>query len=66
MKEDLVQKIEVIVDQHTLLDVMTALEFMCYEKADHIRHNWQDKVTASPWDKAGKAINGILSKVGDI
>lgn len=62
-KVDLVQVLESYVDRHTLLHVLTALECLCSEKAEHLRHNWQDKRSAQVWDKAGKAIYKAMQTV---
>jgi hypothetical protein len=51
--EDVVQTLETMVDRHGLLHVLTGLELMCSEKADHIRENWQDTGLAAAWDRAG-------------
>jgi hypothetical protein len=58
-------EIERLIDASSLLDVLTALECVCGEKAEHIRHNWQDKTTARPWDKASRAF-GKLARETDI
>lgn len=54
-KTDLVEQLEHIVDAHSLLDVLTALELMCLEKGEHLRCNWQDERTAKNWGRASKA-----------
>jgi len=33
-----------------------ALSVICGDKAEHIRHNWQDKVTAKQWDTASNVL----------
>ena len=54
--QDRVEQVEAIVDQCTLLDTVAALELMCYEKAEHLRANWQDEAGAKQWEKAAKAL----------
>lgn len=54
-KTDIVVELESMVDKHGLLYVVQALELMCHEKAEHLRVNWQDNVTAKAWDNAAKA-----------
>lgn len=44
--------LEQLIDKHGLLHVVTGLEFVCQEKAAHIRTNWQDNTTARTWDRA--------------
>lgn len=53
-KINIAEQIEAMIDQASVLDVLTALEIVCGEKADHIRANWQDKVLANAWDRASK------------
>jgi hypothetical protein len=48
--------LESIIDGSTLADVLNAISEICYEKADHIRTNWQDANTAKVWEKAGKYV----------
>ena len=49
---DIAEVLEQLVDQHGLLHVVTGLELVCAEKAEHIRANWQDAQTARVWDRA--------------
>ena len=48
------ETLEALIDKHGLLHVLTGLELVCGEKAEHIRHNWQDKLTARHWDQASR------------
>ncbi len=61
--------LEAEIDKHGLLHVLIGLELVCAEKAEHIRANWQDKITAKPWDKASNEIGGLarkFSKASDV
>jgi hypothetical protein len=60
---DTVEALERLVDAHGLLHVLTGLEIMCDEKAEHIRANWQDIVTSKVWNDAGKSINKLARKI---
>ena len=51
----LTAEIEALIEKHSTLDVLTAIECICGEKAEHIRHNWQDNLTARRWDQASRA-----------
>lgn len=42
--------IEGLVDSHGMSHVVGLLIDVCVGKADHIRANWQDNVTATAWD----------------
>jgi hypothetical protein len=60
---DTLQELEKLVDASSLLSVLTALELMCLEKAEHIRVNWQDKTAAKAWDKDAKLIYSVLKRI---
>lgn len=62
-QQDIVEALESLVDRSTLLDVMTALELVCYEKAEHIHANWQDENMAKVWQNAGKSIYKATAKI---
>jgi hypothetical protein len=53
---ELVTEIEQLVDHASLSDVIAALALVCHEKAEHLLCNWQDKITAKVWDRAGTKI----------
>lgn len=46
--------LEALIDKHGLLDVVTGLELVCMDKANHIRLNWQDNGLARVWRAAEK------------
>lgn len=51
MKE-LENTLEQLIDKHGLGAISEALSQVCYEKADHIRSNWQDNGLAKRWETA--------------
>jgi hypothetical protein len=53
-QQQTIEALEKIVDQSDLASVIIALGLMCHEKAEHIRENWQDPITARVWDRCGK------------
>jgi hypothetical protein len=61
-RPNLTEEIESLIDQSSVLDVLTAIELICAEKAEHIRHNWQDRATARPWDKVSKIVGNAAHK----
>lgn len=65
-KIDITETLESLIDKHGLLHVITALDLICSEKAEHIRANWQDKITAKTWDKAGNALYTASSKIQEL
>jgi hypothetical protein len=56
-------ELEELVDTNSLAEVLDALAQVCYEKAEHLRGNWQDRDTAAHWDKAGGKIDALGSTV---
>lgn len=55
-------QLEDIMDQFTLPDMISAIEDLCHEKADHIRANsWQtmpdDEALAKEWEKCAKVLS---------
>lgn len=58
-QEELIAKIEPILDGSTLADVLLATARICNEKAEHLRCNWQDDTAARVWDKAAKRIDEV-------
>ena len=54
MTQDATSELETLVDRYGLANLVSALAIVCEEKADHIRANWQDKVTANAWSAASR------------
>ena len=54
--KDLTTTLEEIIDNSSLIDVLTALELVLTEKEEHLRVNWQDKVTASKYRTLARAV----------
>ena len=57
------EQLEAMIDKHGLLHVLCGLELICMEKAEHIRHNWQDRGLAKEWDKASTQCKRAASEV---
>jgi hypothetical protein len=51
-KPNITEELEALIDATSLLDVLTGLELICVEKAEHVRVNWQDRALAKLWDRA--------------
>jgi hypothetical protein len=49
-------ELEEMVDAVGLAKVLDMLSDIAYEKAEHIRANWQDRDTACVWRKAGNCV----------
>jgi hypothetical protein len=53
--------LESLIDSLGLEQVLTAMATVCYDKAEHIRANWQDNATAGVWDAAGRWVMALSS-----
>ena len=59
-KDDL----EALVDKLGMDAVVTWLEDIAYEKAYHLRCNWQDGQSAKVWDKIARVLGRTAVKTG--
>ena len=48
--------LESLIDSMNLDTILGAIVNICYEKANHIEANLQDRATAKVWDGYGKAV----------
>ena len=53
----IVDTLEPLIDKHGMVHVLAGLALICFEKAEHLRSNWQDDNSAKVWDRAGRAID---------
>jgi hypothetical protein len=61
--------IEAMIDDLNVQSVTDMMVLICYEKAAHVRENWQDEGLARLWDKAAAvldAANDKLQKLGSL
>ncbi len=49
--------LEGIIDREGLPRVLSLLAEICWEKANHLRANWQDDSAARQWAKAGHKVD---------
>lgn len=54
--------IETLIENMSLPGVLSILSQVCYEKAEHLRNNYQDLETARTWEKVGRAVGKIKIK----
>lgn len=59
-------ELEKLIDVTSLASVVAALVRIAHEKAQHIRENYQDRVSAAPWNRAGNALERIESLLSNI
>lgn len=55
--------LEDLVDKHSMSGLLSDLAEIAQLKADHIRENWQDTVTARTWEKAAQKIDALSLKI---
>ena len=55
--------LEDIMDKSSLEKVLESLANICYEKAEHLRENWQDYTAAKIWDKAAHVVDRAAANV---
>ena len=58
-------ELENLTDQYGLAAMLDALATIASEKADHIRVNWQDNVTAGYWNCAARRVAKAAVAAGD-
>lgn len=56
--------IEQAVDEFGLKRVVDALAGICYDKAEHVLNNWQDRPLAGWWSRRGVVISKAADKIG--
>lgn len=61
LTQDGKDKLESLLDGTALSYLLSVLGEICFEKADHLNSNWQDKTAADLWNDAGE----FLSKVSE-
>lgn len=57
MAENVTEILEQLIDKHGLTHIVTGLSLVCGEKAEHLRVNWQDKVSAKVWDADSRTLD---------
>ncbi|MFH7023830.1 MAG: hypothetical protein ACHBN1_00020 [Heteroscytonema crispum UTEX LB 1556] len=59
MTKEYMNALEAFVDQLTLATVLEMLERICHKKAENLRNDWNDEISAKLWDKAARQIEQI-------
>ena len=54
------------IDRVGVAATLEAVERICYEKAAHLKTNWQDDSAATCWEKAGARISIAANKVREL
>jgi hypothetical protein len=53
---DLDRILEENIDQHGLATVLERIQYICFEKSQHIQGNWGDGELAKQWEAAANVI----------
>ena len=56
--------VEEMVNELGVDGILEMISEVCYEKAQHVRENWQDEVLAKQWDKLGSIVDSCSAKAG--
>lgn len=59
----LLQQTERLMDEMTLPQMVELMSEICYEKASHLRENWQDEKAAKLWEKNAKQLEKLAPKL---
>jgi hypothetical protein len=49
-------QLEALIDKMGVDSVLSLIETICDEKAEHIEANWQDKTTARAWSRVARTV----------
>lgn len=58
---EVITELEDMLDQYGLREIVNALSQISYEKAEHLRTNWQDESTAKEWDKTAVYLERVAN-----
>jgi hypothetical protein len=56
--------VEQAIDEFGLKRVVDAIARICYEKAEHVLTNWQDRPMAGWWSRRGVVLDRAAAKIG--
>lgn len=64
-QDELTAALMPLVDKSDVAEVLLALGLLCFEKAEHfqVQADRRSKDMAKPWERAGKAIHGIVARI---
>jgi hypothetical protein len=59
------RQLESLLDTMGVKTLVELLSDICFEKAEHLRSNWQDNGSAKVWDKNAKVLQSAELKLQD-
>ncbi len=64
LKTDIIESVlEPLVDKHGLAHVVVGLALLAYEKAEHVRINWDDECLAISWERDGRKLETVARRI---
>jgi hypothetical protein len=57
------EELESIIDGHRLCGTLRMLAGVCFEKAEHVRTNWQDETLAKMWERDAETLLKCAERV---
>ena len=64
MDSEFMVRLESLVDEASLVQVLETLSEICHAKAEHLETNWQDAASGKVWTAQGKLIEKLVSRMG--
>lgn len=64
MTRDEVEKIERLIDNHGVMDVVHAVATICQDKSDYFSRNWREIEMAQAWAKVGRSLKRCAIEAG--
>lgn len=62
-KENFGYEIEKMIDKSSLNYILEVISAICFDKAEHVRSNWQDEPLAIDWEHDGNEIQKLTEKI---
>lgn len=56
------EELESLIDDRSVTEVLELVAQVCHMKAEHVRTNWQDLLTAQVWDDAAELVHKTAGK----
>jgi hypothetical protein len=57
------EELETVIDSDGAWSVLLTLELVLGEKAEHLRHNWQDRQTAKLYDRFSRKCGALAREL---
>jgi FixJ family two-component response regulator len=63
MTDNLYDRLEKLIDESSLQEVIERIVHICYEKAEHVRTNWQNEALARIWEHNASKLERIPARL---